>query len=619
MHIALVAIHPYPSPQAVPLANAFLRSYLINPQIEISLRDFFVGQETAGCVTELIALQPAAIGFSMYTWNRAKCLEIARELKKWLPGLILFAGGPEPTADLHGVMEAAPFDFLIVGEGEEPFAAACTRLAAGESLNGIRGIAIKGTEDTLFTPQEALADLDTLPSPYLTGTLDTARYQGILWQLSRGCSFSCDFCFDSGDHRGVRSFSLARIEAELRHFAAKGVSQIFVLDSTFNQDARRAKTILRLIKKIAPDIHFHFEVRSEFIDREMAVLFAEITCSLQIGLQSSNPQTLKGVHRTFNRDSFEAKIALLNETGAVFGFDLMYGLPGDTPQGFAKSLDFALNLYPNQLDIFPLAVLPGTSLAARGTSIGLRHLPDPPYTLISSSTYTAEEINRTKCLATACDIFYTRGKAVAWFNAVIAPLGLKPSAFLQKFAESLVSEKGPAISEANLDDHEIRHLQRSFLIRMFSRKDLRRLLPVVLDLVDYHYHYAAALLTPPPASHPPPEPEPLRLLEVPCRLVPSTRLARFHYEIYDILEAGEPNIREFADSFTASGSCAVIYPRVGEIRTESLIEPYFRLLEQLDDSTPAGQIAARLDIPSVDAMSFLKFAIEEGIIESCPG
>jgi hypothetical protein len=617
MRIALIAIHPYPSPQAVPLANAFLWSYLANPRIEITLRDFLVGQEISDCVASLVALQPAAVGFSMYVWNRDKCLELAFELKKRLPGATIFAGGPEPTADPHGVLDAAAFDFLIIGEGEETFAAACVRLEAGESLNGIRGIAVKEKGGIFFTPRKPVTDLDTLPSPYLTGVLDTADYRGILWQLSRGCGFSCDFCFDSRDRHGVRRFSLTRIEAELRHFAAKGVAQVFVLDSTFNQDTRRAKTILRLIKKIAPHIHFHFEVRSEFIDREMARLFAEITCSLQIGLQSSSPQILQGVGRTFDRNSFEAKIALLNETGAVFGLDLIYGLPGDTRQGFAKSLDFALGLYPNQLDIFPLAVLPGTTLSARSASIGLHHLPDPPYTLISSPTYTAEEMNRTKGLATACDIFYTRGKAVAWFNGIIAPLGLKPSAFLREFAEWLVAEKGPSISEATLDDHEIWQLQRCFLTRMFSRKDLRRLLPVVLDLVDYHYHYAAALLTPPPASPTDLKPEPLRLLEVPCRLAPSTRLAKFHYEIYDILEAGEPNIREFADCFTASGSWVIIYPCAGEIRTESLDEIYFRLLEQLDGRAPAGRISARLGIANVDALSFLEFATAEGIIVPC--
>jgi radical SAM superfamily enzyme len=222
-----------------------------------------------------------------------------------------------------------------------------------------------------------------------------------------------------------------------------------VLDSTFNQDVKRAKAILRMIKKIAPDIHFHFEVRSEYIDREMAALFSQITCSLQIGLQSSDPLVLKQVGRSFAKDDFKTRINLLNESGAVFGFDLMYGLPGDNLQGFCESLDFALSLYPNHLDIFPLAVLPGTALRSRSSSIGLTHLLEPPYTLITSPAFTITEMHRAQQVASACDIFYTRGRAVAWFNGVMDVLGLKPSDFFQSFADMLVIRSGTDFNESD--------------------------------------------------------------------------------------------------------------------------------------------------------------------------
>ena len=312
------------------------------------------------------------------------------ELRQHLPDATIFAGGPEATADPGGVLIEGGYDFLISGEGEIPFAEVCQRLVKGDDVAGIPGVVTRAGSGFHLVPAAALKNLDEIPSPWLTGILEAGRFAGILWQLSRGCAFTCDFCFDSRGAHGVRRFSAGRIEAELRHFASQGVSQVFVLDSTFNQDRQRAKAILRLIAKIAPQIHFHFEVRSEFIDREMAGLFAAVTCSLQIGLQSSDPQVLKQVGRAFNRDDFVSRIMLLNDSGAVFGFDLMYGLPGDTLDGFRRSLDFAIGLYPNHLDIFPLAILPGTELAARSASIGLRHLPHPPYTLLESPGFTAD-------------------------------------------------------------------------------------------------------------------------------------------------------------------------------------------------------------------------------------
>ncbi|RII29478.1 MAG: B12-binding domain-containing radical SAM protein [Geobacter sp.] len=614
MLVTLVAIHPYPSPQAIPLANAFLKGYAANAPLEITLADFFANQPAAGCVAELVRQHPDAIGFSMYAWNRAFCLEVARNVASQLPGIVLFAGGPEATADPQGVMSGASFDFLVVGEGEQPFAEICSRLSAGRGVAGIPGVVARGGDAGGMPPLVPLADLDAIQSPYLNGILDAGSSKGVLWQLSRGCGFACDFCFDSLGGRGVRCFSLARLEAELHHFAAHGVAQVFVLDSTFNQDAVRAKAILRLIARIAPRIHFHFEVRSEFIDKEMAHLFARITCSLQIGLQSADTEVLKGVNRVFKPKDFAARIALLNGCGAVFGFDLMYGLPGDTLPGFARSLDFALGLYPNHLDIFPLAILPGTALALRSDSLGLHHLAEPPYTLLSSPTFGPEAMAQARMLACACDIFYTRGKAVAWFNGVVAPLGLKPSDFLQEFGAWLKAKRGAMPVEADLGDDEIWQMQREFLTRLYGRKGGKRLLALVLDLVDYHHHYAAALQTPPPEPPGRRELKKMALLKIPGRVAPSARLAEFRYEILDILEAGAPDVRAFADHFPASGSWAVIYPGVDGICTESISEPYYRFLEQLDGRTPAGLIAATLGIGADEARQFLEFAVSEGIV-----
>ena len=145
-----------------------------------------------------------------------------------------------------------------------------------------------------------MKDLATLPSPYLDGSLDPSAYPGMLWELSRGCPFRCDFCFESRGTSGIRRVPMARVKAELLHFEACGVSQVFVLDPTFNFDQRQAKAILHLIAEQAPAIHFFFELRSEFIDAELAKLFAAIRCSLQIGLQSADDAVLRKISRSID-------------------------------------------------------------------------------------------------------------------------------------------------------------------------------------------------------------------------------------------------------------------------------------------------------------------------------
>ncbi|MSM38451.1 MAG: DUF4080 domain-containing protein [Geobacter sp.] len=619
MHLHLVTIHAMHSPQAVPLAAASLKAFLDardnrNPPVTVTCAEIFSGTPLDAVAGEILALEPDMVGFPLYVWNRAECCGLAELLRRAAPGLMIIAGGPEATADPEGVLKEAPFDLVVIGEGEFTLAELFDRLAAGVAIDDLPGIARLVHGRAVSVKRPPIPDLGLLTSPYLSGLLDAHIPNGVVWQLSRGCSFGCDFCFDGMGDRKVRRYPLERLEAELDYVLAHRVNQIFVLDSTFNQDVKRAKTLLRLIAKKAPHVHCHFEVRHELLDSEQARLFAGLTCSLQIGLQSADPEVARNVGRAFRRDDFVAKIGMLNETGVIFGFDLIYGLPGDSLARFREGLDFALSLYPNHLDIFPLSVLPGTALAGRATALGMKHLAKPPYTLLETPTFPAADMVRARRLGAACDIFYSRGKAVAWFNGVVATLRLTPVAFLERFVAWLQEQGAGECDESRFGDEAIWRLQREFLTARFTRQRVGRLLPLALDFVDYHYHYAATVMAVPPQLPGRRKPSRADLLRKPLMLAPSSRLATFTYEILDLLETGEPDLRAIAATLQPSGSYAAIYPHDGQVCTESLAEPYFRLLERLDGETPAALLAADLEIAADEAGDFLAFATAEGIV-----
>jgi radical SAM superfamily enzyme YgiQ (UPF0313 family) len=614
MKIALISIHPCPSPQAVPLACAFLKEVLLadpelSKNVAVEISEFFLEDDPAACAGAILRLKPDLVAFSVYVWSRDHALAIAAHLRKSAPALVICAGGAEPTANPEGLFQAGVFDFLIRGEGERPFPQVIRAALQGGSPAGIPGVVLPGEPGGALP---APVELDSIPSPYLSGLLDPLLPGGALWQISRGCDFACAFCFDHKGSGGVRRFSLVRVEAELRLFAKLRVPQVFVLDSTFNKIPARAKEILRLIRKIAPDVHFHFEVRSEYLDAEMAELFASITCSLQIGLQSADPAVLRSVGRGFDRADFARRVSLLNQSGAIFGFDLIYGLPGDSAATFRDSLDFALSLYPNHLDIFPLAVLPGTRLYGKAAELGLNHQDAPPYTLLSTPSFPASDLEGARLLTAACDIFYSRGKAVAWFNAICSALKLPPCAFLAAFSRFL-GNRG-AGGEEEIAETDIWGLQRDFLREIFLEKKKAKLLPLALDLAQYHHLYAGALLATPPAVPGARELKKIDILQRPLALAPSATLAHFSYEILDILEAGDLELSAFASCFKPVPSCAVIYPAGGEVCTESLSTPYFKLLSALDGNSTAQTLCKRIALSGAEAREFLLFAAEEGIV-----
>ncbi|UFS71968.1 radical SAM protein [Geomonas sp. RF6] len=615
MKIALVAIHAYPSPQAVPLACAFLKGYLLadallGDRIQVEIVECFAGDEPETCAGKILAVEPDLVAFSLYVWGAELGVAIAKILHQSRPELILCAGGAEASANPAPLFRNAPFDFLVQGEGEAPLAAALCRLLGDDGVHDLPGILLPGAASAAPAPP---VPLEKIPSPYLCGLLDPPPGGAVLWQLSRGCDFCCAFCFDGKTAVAVRRFPMERIEAELRLLVERQVTQVFVLDSTFNKVPQRAKEVLRLIRKIAPMVHFHFEVRSEFIDAEMAELFASITCSLQIGLQSADAGVLAAAGRKFNRYAFEEKIYLLNEAGAIFGFDLIYGLPGDNLKLFRDSLDFALSLYPNHLDIFPLAVLPGTRLFSDAQKAGLQHLPSPPYTITATAGFSRKELDEARRLARGCDIFYSRGKAVAWFNSVCAGLKLAPSAFLDAFAQ-WIEGQALAREEEDLSDREVWRLQHDFLQEVFRARKKERLLPVALDLAYYHHLYAEALLAAPPAIPSKRALKGVDLLATPLAVPPSAALARFNYPILELLEAGEVELAPFSAEVPKSGSYAIIYPFRGEVRTEDLPRPYFQLLEKLDGRSLPKDLLKSLRIPKEEALDFLATALSEGMV-----
>lgn len=624
MNLHLVTLHAMPSAQAVPLAAAFLKAYLdqqpaLQKQATVSMAEFFCGTPLDQIQQAILAQNPDVVGLPVYVWNRHDCCELAKRLRAARPELLLVAGGPEVTADPIRLLAEAPFDLLVLGEGELTAAELLERRLAGQSLQGLPGTAQMVDGALQIIPRPQLEDLAVLPSPYLAGLLDTHIANGMVWQLSRGCPYACEFCYDGMGDRKVRRYPLDRLEQELAYLVSRGASQIFALDSTFNTDKKRAKHLLRLIRETAPDVHFHFEVRHELLDKEQAQLFAQLTCSVQIGLQSADPAVAGGVGRTFNRDEFTAKVMLLNDSGATFGFDLIYGLPDDRLEKFREGLDFALSLYPNHLDIFPLAVLPGTEVAHKAAGIGMRHLPDPPYTLLESASFPLPDMARARQLGAASDIFYSRGKAVAWFNGVARGLKLKPVELLERFADWLQGRMGRMPDEAELDDRQIWQLQRQFLISLFDERKAQKLLSAALDCVDYHYAYGVALMAVPPL--PPDDDQLLQLdlLKMKLTRASSLTLLPFSYEILDILESGEPDLAWISKQLKQTGSWAAIYPAHGEVCTESLIKPYYRLLEELDGTRTAGAIARQLRIPAADALEFLQFAAAEGMVTDLEG
>lgn len=625
VELKLVSIHIQASPQAMGLATAMLKARLMAREgfcdkMEVSLCDFYLGESASELAQKLVTEQSAYIGFSVYVWNQHLVNEISREIKKINPLITIFAGGAQASSAPQELFSGGEFDFIICGEAEEVLPEAIEHLWAGESLEGMAGVALADQKEPP-APGAVSANLDDLPSPWLSGVVDLTARKGVLWELSRGCVFDCSFCYEGRGTRGVRYYSLERLRAELELFEKEKVEQIFVLDATFNQRRPRAKEILRMIQEVAPQIHYTFEVRTEFLDYEMVELFSSLHCTLQIGLQSAHREVCALLCRKFDAGKYSAKIAMLNEAGVSFGLDLIYGLPEDTFAGFCESLDYALTLQPNNLDIFPLALLPQTELYDRAEQYRLNALKEAPYTVISTPGFSAEEMKHSAKLSYAVDLFYNRGRASGWFFMVTETIGWPPSVFLRRFAGF---DEFPGEGAVSSQD-EILSLQLSFCEKIFQETGHASLFGPMRDIILFHHAFGESLFA---GSSLPQEAtfgardsqdkiEPGKGSLRP-KLCPHVFFVSLQYDLDELMMIGEYNLKEFLKNFDPFPAEVMVYNRQGEIKAQAIDLNWSKLLKQCDGNRSVTELigAGKREISekSKELYTILDFAFHEGII-----
>lgn len=475
------------SPQALPLGAACVASSVKHDSLTKDITEVLLvpfnredpdyiknssTEETAASymAQKLMDLNPAIVAFSVFVWNRTVLEKTAAILQS--NGIKTICGGPEVTANPASFKD---FDKVCSGEGEYKIPSLIYELITGKIPQ------VAGDENS--TSAEG-CDYQNLESPYLDGTLDPSVFEGALWELARGCPFKCSYCYESKGEKKVRMFPMDRIEKELELFAKKKVPQVFVLDPTYNANKQRAIDLINKIAKKTPDTFYYFEARAEFIDRQLAHAFTKIPCSLQIGLQSADPDVLNLVNRPFNKSAFLKGINCLNQEGAVFGLDVIYGLPGDTLSGFKNSVDFAMGLYPNNLELFCLSVLPGTDLFDRAQTLNLTYETTPPYHIIHTDRFSNDDIKKADGIAKACSLFYNEGRAVPWFNTVCHALHTKPSEFFVLFHKYMVSHNVDPDCCKNHKDVE--KVQKDFITMIFNQRNLQKLLPCALDIISFN-------------------------------------------------------------------------------------------------------------------------------------
>ncbi len=406
---------------------------------QIELGEYTINQYTEDILQDIYEKKPEFLAFSCYIWNIRQIKELVKELRKVLPGVPIWLGGPEASYDAKELLERYPeVTGIMLGEGEESFYSLCRYYdGKAKGLSEIPGLAYRSGETIVMQPIAHVADLSNLKFAY--EDFSDFRHKIIYYESSRGCPFSCSYCLSSID-KSVRFRDLKLVKKELQIFLDAKVPQVKFVDRTFNCKPSHAMEIWKyLVEHDNGVTNFHFEVAADLITEEELALFAVMRkglIQLEIGVQSTNENTICEIRRKMDFQRVAEIVMRIKDFGNIHQhLDLIAGLPEENYESFAKSFDDVFSLRPEQLQLGFLKVLKGSYMYENREAYGLMYRSEPPYEVLFTDWITYDEMIRLKGIEQMVELYYNSHQYDKTLEAVLLE---EAGAF--RFFESLAED-----------------------------------------------------------------------------------------------------------------------------------------------------------------------------------
>ncbi|MBR3806848.1 MAG: B12-binding domain-containing radical SAM protein [Lachnospiraceae bacterium] len=377
-------------------------------QDSIELAEYTINNESGTILADLYKRQPDVVGFSCYIWNFNMISDLVREFHKLMPNVPIWLGGPEVSYNAREILDnRKEVTGVMIGEGEETFLHLLKHYLKEDGFCDLSKIAGIVTRENEYI-NRPLLDMDALP--FLYSDLSAFENRIIYYESSRGCPFRCSYCLSSVDKTvRVRDFSL--VKKELQFFLDNKVPQVKFVDRTFNCVHEHTMDVWRYILENDNGVtNFHFEVEADILRPEEMELLSKMRpglCQLEIGVQTTNPVTLKEIRRNMDIDKLRKTVeTILSFKTVHVHLDLIAGLPYEDYESFANSFNDVYSMKPQQLQLGFLKVLKGSYMHEMAGDYGISYLSKPPYEVLYTNWLSYEEVVKLKRIEEMVEIYY---------------------------------------------------------------------------------------------------------------------------------------------------------------------------------------------------------------------
>ena len=397
------------------LAVYDLQAYASDYADHIVLKEYTINQQKDDIMRDIYLEHPDMVCVSCYIWNLSFVKELMADLIKILPGADFWAGGPEVSYDAEKFLtENSEFKGVMVGEGEETF-----KELAGyyveknpQNLKDMTGICYRDGDQIIHNGWRQIMDLSSIP--FIYKDLSEFKNRIIYYESSRGCPFSCSYCLSSIDKK-LRFRDTETVKKELQFFIDNKVPQVKFVDRTFNCKHDHAMAIWKYINEHDNGVtNFHFEISADLLReeelQEMSTMRPGLI-QLEIGVQSTNPDTIKAIHRTMDFEKLKGIVDRIHSFGNIHQhLDLIAGLPYEDYDSFRHSFNDVYALKPQQLQLGFLKVLKGSHMMEMCREYGIVYKTQEPYEVLSTKWLDYDHVLKLKTVENMVEVYYNSGQ-----------------------------------------------------------------------------------------------------------------------------------------------------------------------------------------------------------------
>ena len=389
-----------------------LKEWGLAEETKVSLAEYTINHQMEQILQDIYKRKPDVIGFSCYIWNISYVKMILADIKKVLPDVKIWAGGPEVSYHAEAFLKEEPaVDFVMMGEGEITFAHFLKALLEGEELKQVPGLMLRNDDGTITdTGFRQVMDMSQIPFPYAFMDMKELEHRIIYYESSRGCPFSCAYCLSSIDKK-LRFRSLDLVLPELEWFLQAKVPQVKFVDRTFNCKKSHAMAIWQYIRDHDNGItNFHFEIAADLLDKDELDLLSTMRpglVQLEIGVQSTNEKTLETIRRKTDIEEIRQITETINSWHNIHQhLDLIVGLPWEDLKRFKQSFNDVYSMEPEQLQLGFLKILKGSYMEELIPDCDLLYSAAPPYEVLQTKWLSYGDVLELKDIEEMTEVHY---------------------------------------------------------------------------------------------------------------------------------------------------------------------------------------------------------------------